>query len=346
MNKSNILREYIANNPDMPNKTLARKVLEEYPDLYGSVESARGEIRRIIGQRGIGRKPKDETYLKEPGEASIKSNVGNPYTNTTEMRKSPAKILIFDIETAPIRAFVWGLWKQNVGTNQIISDWFCLSWSAKWLFEDHVMSDVLKPKEVVKENDKRIIKSIWALLNEADIVIAHNGDKFDLRKLRTRFIFHGLKPPSPFLTIDTLKHARTQFNISSNRLDYLGEFLNLGRKSETGGFELWDQCMSGSVDALNKMNLYCNQDVLLLESVYLEMRPWIKPHPNVGLFVEDDVDACPSCGSSNLKVNGSYYTTVNRYDALQCDDCGAWSRSRVTSTPLKDNKGVKSSIPK
>ena len=36
--------------------------------------------------------------------------------------------------------------------------------------------------------NKRVLKSIWNLLDEADIVIGHNGDRFDLRKLRWRFI--------------------------------------------------------------------------------------------------------------------------------------------------------------
>ena len=342
MKKVDIVRDYLDKFPEMPNRTLARKITEEYPELYSSIDNCRTAIRACKGQTKSGYK---ETHIQEKGENAINANMGNPYTHTTEKRTSPARVLVFDIETAPMRSYTWGMWKQNVGINQIISDWFCISWSAKWLFEESVLSDVLKPSEVRKENDKRIMKSIWALINEADVVIAHNGNKFDLRKLKTRFLKHGLGKPSPYQSIDTLLHARKQFAISSNRLDYLGEFLGLGRKLETGGFELWDSCMSGDKEALERMVTYCNQDVLLLESVYLALRAWISPHPNIGLYVKENVDSCPTCGSSNLKLESTYETPVNSYDALKCSDCGAWSRSRRTNTPLKENEGIKSSLP-
>src|SRR6266699_2886337 len=116
-----------------------------------------------------------------------------------------AKILILDIETAPIRAKVWGIWNQNIYIDQIGDDWFVLTWAAKWLFEKKVYSGRLTSKEAIKQNDKRILKGIWQLLEEADIVVAHNGDKFDLPKLNTRFIIHKLNPPLPYQSIDTLK---------------------------------------------------------------------------------------------------------------------------------------------
>ena len=153
------------------------------------------------------------------------------------------KVLLLDIETAPMRSYTWSCWKQNVGTNQIITDWFILTWSAKWLFDKEVISDRLTDKEVLQEDDKRITKRLWNLLNETDVVIAHNGDKFDIRKVNTRFLIHRLGTPSSYQSIDTLKHARKQLSFSSNRLDYLGEILGLGRKIDTGGFELWSRCM-------------------------------------------------------------------------------------------------------
>lgn len=338
------ITNYLEKHKDTPNRTLAKIIQSDHPEL--KLENLRYAIRKRRNSCN-GRGTKDQSFYSEKAEEAIKSNVPNPFTYLENFeRKSPAKILLFDIETAPLNVYVWSLWKQNVGTNQIISDWFCLSWSAKWLFEEKVHSGVLKPSEVKKQDDTRIIKKMWSLLNQADIVIAHNGDKFDHKRLRTRFLKHRLNPPSPFLTIDTLKHARNQFAISSNRLDYIGEFLGVGRKIDTGGFELWDNCMKGCKESLRKMQEYCDMDVILLERVYLEMRPYIKPHPNVGLYVEENINACPSCGSDHLLLKGTYATTVNLYDSYQCGNCGSWSRSRRTLTPLKNNLGVKSSIPK
>lgn len=247
------------------------------------------------------------------------------------------KTLILDIETAPLKSYVWGIWNVNLGhsLNMLESDWFILTWSAKWLFNPTVMSDKLTPEEVLKEDDKRISKSLWALLEEADVVIAHNGLKFDIKRINTRFLKNGLTPPMPYMVIDTLIHARRRFNITSNKLDYIGKFLGLGEKLSTGGFDLWKRCMNGDAEALTEMEIYNIQDVKLLEDVYLTLLPYIKPHPNVSLFVAEDVHACPSCGSTNLKWEGQYATYANTYDAFRCE-CGSIGRSR-TARPKGKN---------
>lgn len=250
------------------------------------------------------------------------------------------KILILDIETAPLKSYVWGIWNVNLGhsLNMLESDWFMLTWSAKWLFDGKVMSDKLTPKEVNKEDDKRICKSLWALLEEADVVIAHNGVKFDIKRINTRFLKNGLTPPMPYMVIDTLLHARKRFNITSNKLNYIGKFLGLGEKLDTGGFDLWKRCMEGDEEALTEMEVYNIQDVVLLEDVYLALLPYIKPHPNVALFIAEDVHACPSCGSQELKWEGKYSTYANTYDAFRCK-CGSIGRSR-TARPKGKNMTI------
>lgn len=252
------------------------------------------------------------------------------------------KVLVFDIETTPIRAFTWGLWKQNINHIQIINDWFVLSWSAKWLFDDKMMSDVLTPKEAVQGNDRRIIKGVWNLLNEADVVIAHNGDKFDLKRLNTRFILHGMNPPLPYQSIDTLKVARKHFSFTSNRLDYLGQLVNNKGKLSTD-FALWKNCIEGDKESLEYMVKYNREDVVLLEEVYMFLRSWIKGHPNMGLYVEAVDERCPNCGSDNLDWGGFYVTPANKYQTFRCE-CGAIGRSRHTSLSKEKRKELTVSI--
>lgn len=248
------------------------------------------------------------------------------------------KILVFDIETAPLKSYVWGIWNVNLGhsLNMLESDWFMLTWSAKWLFDDNVMSDKLTSEEVLNENDKRITKSLWDLLEEADVVVAHNALKFDIKRINTRFLKNGLTPPMPYQVVDTLIHARRRFNITSNKLDYIGKFLGLGEKLATGGFDLWKRCMQGDSEALTEMETYNIQDVRLLEDVYMTLLPYIKLHPNVGLFVAEDVHTCPSCGSHDLKWEGVYTTYANQYEAFRCGGCGSIGRSR-TAKPKGKN---------
>lgn len=255
-------------------------------------------------------------------------------------------VLVFDIETAPLSGYVWSLWKQNIYGSQIKSDWFMLTWSAKWLFEDKVMSARITPEELAEENDLRITKLIWDLLEEADIVIAHNGNKFDLKSLNTRFLYHKLPNPSPYESIDTLKHARKAFRMSSNRLDAIARYLDIGTKIDTGGFDLWRRCMERDEDALIEMERYNIRDVKLLEDIYLRMRAWIKPHPNMYLYIGDNVSRCPTCGSDDIKYVGEYHTYTNTYDAFRCQNCGSLGRSRSTNTKLTDHRAMKTSIPK
>lgn len=246
--------------------------------------------------------------------------------------KHQARILIFDIETAPMRSYTWSMWKQNVGGNQVMSDWFVLCWSAKWLFEEEVLSGTLNPDEVKAEDDSRIMGSLWTLFDEADILIAHNGDRFDIPKANTRFLLHGLRPPSPYQSIDTLKVLKRMFKFSSNRLDYVNKEMGLTRKIDTGGFELWSRCMNGEQEALNEMSSYCDQDVRILEEHYLKVRPWIKSHPNLGMWIEENVQSCPNCGGQEIAFSGkTYTTTVSQFDVFTCDDCGAHGRSRISN---------------
>jgi len=301
---------------------LAEKLQEKYGLYDTSISSLSRKIRKWL-----------EYYRKEDNIILAKKN------------KSPAKILIFDIETSPIIGYLWSKWQNGINDDDIIQDWSILCFSAKWLFEDEIISHKLTKKELKKLDDSRIVKELWKLLDESDIVIGHNGKRFDIKKANAKFIKYRLNPPSSYTVIDTLLHARNKFAITSNKLDYLGEYLGVGRKIETPK-GMWKKVMQGDYNMLEKMAEYCDGDVKLLEDVYLEMRPYIQPHPNIGLYIEEDVQACTCCGSTNLKdTNKSYVTTVNSYQLLRCGDCGSLMRSRVSDIPIDRRKKILSSVP-
>lgn len=251
------------------------------------------------------------------------------------------KVLLLDIETAPKRAFVWGLWKQNVSTNQIISDWFMLTWSAKWLGGETVYGEKLVKEEVLDEDDKRIMYSLWKLMDEADVIVGHNGDKFDIPSINTRFVLNEMSPPSPYRQIDTLKIAKRKFKFSSNRLDYLGQMLGVGRKIDTGGMDLWVRCLKGDEDAMQEMLTYNSQDVLLLEEVYVKLMPFASIHPNHGAAMESSECSCPKCGSVNIQKRGYAYTNTSRFQRFRCMDCGSWSRGRENK---RTKEGMKNTL--
>lgn len=237
------------------------------------------------------------------------------------------KILILDIETAPLLGFMWSPWQTNVSPSQLQHDTFMLSWVAKWRGDDHVYSDVLKPKEARKQNDKRIVTSLSKLLNEADAVLAHNLDKFDLPKINTRILYHGGTPIPPMTQIDTLKLVKKAFKVTYNRLDYLGEFLGLGNKIKTD-FELWHDCYFGDAEALEKMRLYNIEDVYLLERVFNYILPYVHRLPRLVDPQFNEQHACPTCGSENLQKRGYYRTRVSLFQRFLCKDCGRYNKYR------------------
>jgi len=110
------------------------------------------------------------------------------------------------------------------------------------------------------------------IINTADEVITQNGDAFDIKWLRARCIYHDIEVSPKFNSIDTLKMARSGFKFNSNKLDYMGQYLNLGKKIKTD-YGLWkDIMLNNSRTAMDKMVEYCKQDVNLLEQVYNKLK--------------------------------------------------------------------------
>lgn len=244
------------------------------------------------------------------------------------------KVLIFDIETAPMIGYVWGRWNQNIALDQTVSEWFMICWSAKWLYTTDIMGDVLTPEEAKAQDDSRIVKHLWELVNEADIVIAYNGLKFDVPRMNTRFLACGLQPPKPYIVIDPIKTMKSRFALSSNKLDSLAILFGIDVKLHTD-FELWKNCMYGDTEALSYMLKYNKKDVDILEEVYIRLRPWIVNHPNISNIMDKDI--CPFCGyeKDGIELDGFYYTGVNYYKLYRCPECGAVYRSRLPEKGYK-----------
>lgn len=257
---------------------------------------------------------------------------------------SGAKILIFDIETAPNKGFIWSLWNKYVPPEQLETEWFCLSWSAKWLFDDKIMSQRLTGREARREDDRRIMRGIWKLLDEADIVIAHNGSTFDLPRLNTRFLLYDMNPPLPYRLIDTLIVSKKVFAFPSNKLTEISKFLGYGGKYKHEGFEMWRKSLDGNEESLQEMETYNKQDVRILEELYLRIRPWIRSHPNVGLYIGSDVTVCPVCGSEDITWGGFYSTGVSLFQSYRCNKCGAIGRSRVSVLSKEQRRALGVSI--
>lgn len=237
------------------------------------------------------------------------------------------KILMLDIETAPNKVFVWGLFNQNVALNQIQESGYTLCWAAKWKGEKEVMYSS------IQDGKENMLSRIYALVEEADVVVHYNGNNFDMPTLNQEWLGMGWPPPAPYIQIDLLRAVRGRFRFPSNKLSYVAERLGLGGKVSHKGMELWRECMAGVPESWEVMKAYNIQDVVLLENLYARLKPWIVNHPNQALWNAEALEQCPNCGSKHLQKRGLAYAKTQAYQRYACMDCGAWSRSRTTALP-------------
>jgi uncharacterized protein YprB with RNaseH-like and TPR domain len=258
------------------------------------------------------------------------------------MKNNKPRVLLFDIETAPILGYVWGLFDQNIGLNQVHKDWHVLSWSAKWLDQKTIMYQDQRTAKVI-EDDSKILKGIWNLLDEADIVITQNGKSFDVKKLNARFVFHGFKPPSSFRHIDVLRLARKYFGFTSNKLEYMTHKLNKQYKKLThgkfAGFELWKQCLAGNQAAWKEMERYNKYDVLALEELYTKLIPW-DSSLDFNVYSEG-LDPVCKCGSTDFLKRGFFYSSVGKFQRYRCNTCGAETRSKTNLLSIEKKKSLR-----
>jgi len=242
------------------------------------------------------------------------------------------KVVAIDIETAPLEAYTWGIWEQNVALDQIKTDWSILSFSAKWLHERKIIyadTGGRGPDKV--RDDSELLKQLWDVLDAADIVVAQNGKAFDIKKINARLIRAGFPPYSPIRIVDTMLVAKKAFAFTSTKLAFLSANLTKTKKlthKKFPGFSLWLACLDDNPAAWREMRRYNEADTRATEELYLKLRPWIDGHPNVGVYVDSTAKRCPKCGSTKLLSRGRVYSATASYVKYRCSKCGGFSRGR------------------
>lgn len=253
------------------------------------------------------------------------------------MRELPVsagpKIVTLDIETSPIVAYVWSLFKVNIGLNQIVREWSIMSYCIKELGKKRVTYvDTSKMED--PRDDSELLTQLHADLSDVDIVVTQNGKAFDMKKINARFIEAGMLPLSPIKVIDTMLAAKEVAKFTSNRLEWLSKHLTDTPKyahSEFPGMELWTECLNGNPKAWRVMKKYNCIDVPATEKLYLKLRPYMIGHPNLASYYDDDHMRCPRCASTALnKVEKPALTQSGQYTRYQCGNCGGFARSRYT----------------
>lgn len=252
-------------------------------------------------------------------------------------RLRKAKILLFDLEVSPMLAYTYNYYEGNV--LKIVEPQKLLCFSYKWLGDDGDPQTVtLNEGGLGTNNDQWITRELWRLLDEANMAIAHNGSRFDGKMANTFFVEHGLQPPAPYKMIDTLTAARQKFKFPSNKLDELGKFLGVGKKTDVTCNDLWEACLNGDKQAYKMMAKYCANDVALMEKIYWKLMPFAQS-PMLNKLLNEEL-ICSVCGGTHFHKKGKVPDATQgpswRY---LCTNCG-----HSTKVPLskeeKDEEAI------
>ena len=268
----------------------------------------------------------------------IESGVsGNDYSSWKVKEKpklgevKKPKTLYFDIETSLAKSYHFNYWKTNIGVKQMIEPSHMLSHAWCWGEDGEVFSSILTPKEALEKDDERIVLEAWSLFDQADIIVAHNGKRFDVNKCNGYFLKYGLPKPSPFKVIDTLEIAKKNFNLPFKSLEYLAKFLDVELKLDAGGIETWIGCERGDQEALDTMVEYNRGDIITLREIHKRLKGWDNNGVNIALYNDNHDAVCTHCGSDDVSVLSDKfaYTPQRKYQVYRCNSCQAVLRSNT-----------------
>lgn len=260
--------------------------------------------------------------------------------------KSGPKILCLDIETFPIEFWGWGMFNNNFSVKQIKRDWSLMSFACEWLDDERTYYLDQSGRDDVFD-DLALAAALHTLLDAADFVLARNGKKFDLRKVKARLAILGFPPLSPVAVIDPMLLNRDEFAFTSHKLEYTtGVLVPELRKyshNKFPGFELWVACMQSLPGAWNECKKYNIIDVKSMKAEYKKLRGWYSRHPNIAVYFKADGSEhrCNKCGHNEMIPQDTpARTQVGTYMLLQCTQCGGHSRGRKLTTNIEQRRHI------
>lgn len=248
------------------------------------------------------------------------------------------RIVLWDIETVQNLVASFTLYSRGglfLPHRNVVRERYIVTASWKLLNEPkvHSVSVLDDPKRFKRapHDDRYVCQKLHEMLSTADVIVAHNGDDFDIRWTEGRMLVHGLDPLPPILKVDTKKIAKSRFNLNSYRLDYLCRYLGLGQKMEIDP-ERWMEILrndSKARAAIQQMVEYNKVDILLLEGLFKRLQPFMPNHVNRQLF-GGAPGTCPRCGSAKVERREFHYSTTRVYPRFRCLNaaCGGWFRDK------------------
>lgn len=141
------------------------------------------------------------------------------------------RVLFWDIETSPMEVWTYAI-GQNIAISPSQIEHESKITSIAYMFEGDKFPKYLEWEFKDGEGDDELmLKKFVSVLDTADIVVAQNGDRFDLTTFYWRLNELKLPPPeNEIITLDTLKLSRRVFRSPSHKLDYRSKVYGFGGK--------------------------------------------------------------------------------------------------------------------
>lgn len=280
--------------------------------------------RKIGKELGLGKSTINDFFVKLRAERE--NTVEQKHTQTKKHTNKPrVKTAVLDLETSPTLALVFRRWDANVNVDGIVEEPYILTYASLW--RDN--PDCVLSGRATNHSDEKIVNELWHILDEADIVVAHNASRFDIGWMNMRFCYYGLPLPSPYKVIDTLKSIKRAFSLPSNGLDAACHFFGLHRKVSHSGMEMWKRCMiDDDEQAFADMLKYNIQDIYILLELLEKVENYSHNIPNMSLYENNlDVPLCTHCGGKHVVMSDKlYYTNTSAYELVYCEGCKRYSR--------------------
>ena len=118
-----------------------------------------------------------------------------------------------------------------------------------------------------RSDDRWLATQVLATLDRAHILYAHNGERFDIKWLRTIALKYNL-PFNEKKLVDPCKIAWQKYAIGSNSLSSLAQFLELSEQKMPVPMDVWRHAvLDNSPTAWEILRQRCMSDVRVLNAV-------------------------------------------------------------------------------
>lgn len=210
----------------------------------------------------------------QPREVNLPA--GRPFNDERNKKRigfSPIRVATFDIETTGL----------NAAFGRILC--CCVMSYDPQEIKTFRADEYPAWKAGRRSDDYEITAEIMAYLEQFDVLVAHNGVKFDLPFIRTRALAHGLPPLHPLKIVDPVLTARKALRMQSNSLDAIAKHLGAPDQKTPLLPETWARAMMDEDrSAMDSIVEHCIADVKVLDYVAHSIRGYVKTIDSIGSF--------------------------------------------------------------